>query len=526
MYKINRKTDLPDIGYMEARASQLMKRGIRLADCQNIRDYYISLSTQLESDFSSKYGVQNPRSPKQVVEYIKLLANAVELKSKNDIINICYNSETGKWTTDANALSKLSDLGYEFAQDLLDYRHAKKYAESITSIMEAADENMLIHPEVGLTKTNRLSYSKPALMSIPKKLLWTLIKPSTDDKQLYSVDIKNQEPHLLISMTGAKELQYALEAPEGLYETMFKQCFQPTVTANVLIDTFMENRRYTPEEIRTIGTISPALYSSVKPSSTIFLNGKRIISMETVCIGSEKGVYPDLPSTINVELEDSSIEAVDVEWNESEIKYKRATDYTVTGKLKNVEIKITKAERNEFKTSWLAISYGSGIQNIQEVCKIIDGKRVYKYITQIEAIKNYRSMISKVASQGINVIGTTFGTRLYAGIDGSERSKLKRVLLDLPIQGSGSDILSLLIMHFDKYTKENNLEEYINIYYTRHDELILEVDKQWEDTVGQYKVEEILRDIFEHQIDDWTPFKLEVTRLTPGDINMNVEDDE
>ena len=33
-----------------------------------------------------------------------------------------------------DALEKLSDLGYQFATDLLDYRRAKKLAESIESV--------------------------------------------------------------------------------------------------------------------------------------------------------------------------------------------------------------------------------------------------------------------------------------------------------------------------------------------------------------------------------------------------------
>lgn len=526
MYQINNKTDKPDIGYMQAYMEQMMKRGIRLSDCEKIKNHYVDLREALASDFIYKYGVQNPRSPKQLVEYIKDLANSVDITSKNDIINICYNEETKKWTTDAAAMSKLAALGYEFAADLLDYRHAKKYAESIESIVAAADKNGLIHPTVSLTKTNRISYSDPGLMSIPKQLLWILIRPYSDNKVIYSVDIKNQEPHILISMTGAKELQYALEAKEGLYETMFKQCFQPTVTANVLLDTFMENRVYSPSEIRQLGTISPALYSAVRPSASMYLNNKRIISIETVCVGSEKGLKPDLPKTVNVELQDQTIAEVEVEWNEADIKVNRATDYAVSGKLKNIEIKISKAERKEFKTSWLAISYGSGSRNIQEVCKLIDGKRVYNYITKIGPIKEYRSKITKLANQGINQIGTIFGTTLYAGIDPDETGKLKRVLLDLPIQGSGADILSLLIKRHEQYTKEHNLEDKINIYYSRHDELILEVDKQWENTIGKEKVAEVLNDIFEHRINDWVPFKMEITRIDTDNINYEFESDD
>lgn len=529
MYHIDRKNTKPDIGYMEMYVQKLAKRGIRLGDCAALRDRYVELRDTLKLNFKLKYNVDNPGSPKQVVEYIKTLASRADLSSKNDIINICYNDKEEKWTTEAKAMDKLADLGYEFARDLLDFRHAKKYAESLTSIMEAADNNGLIHPVVTLTKTNRISYSKPGLMSIPKKLLWYVITAYSEDGTLYSVDIKNQEPHILISMTGAKELEYALESPEGLYETMFKQCFIPKAVANVLVDTLPENRVYGMQELRSIGTVSPAFYSPTKPQlSSIYYQGKRVVGLETICVGSEKGVYPSLPDSVSIELEDGSIADAPVEWESADKKYKKNNDYTLEGELKGLDIRISKVERKEFKTSWLAISYGSGIQSIEENCKVIDGKRVYRYVTQIEAIKKYRSQISKLASQGINVIGTIFGNRVYAGISEYDKSnKLKRVLLDLPIQGSGADILCLLIKRFEDYTKEHGLQDKMFIYYTRHDELIIEVNKAWEAEVGNEHVVEVLNDMLEHQIDDWVPFKIEITKVGKNldELSFSEDDD-
>ena len=266
MYHICKETDKPDVGYMEAKLDSLMRRGIRLNDCAKLRDVYVELREALKNDIREKYHIDNPNSYVQITNFIRGLSSEIELESRNDIINICYDSDADKWTSDANALGKLADLGYEFAKDLLDYRHVKKYAESIESIMNAADENGLIHPRVSLGKTNRINYSDPGILTIPKKLLWHLISPYTPGNILYSVDIKNQEPNILINLTGAKELIPALESENGLYETIFRQCFTPTVTANVLIDTLPENRVYSVEELRRIGTISPAMYSAAKPA--------------------------------------------------------------------------------------------------------------------------------------------------------------------------------------------------------------------------------------------------------------------
>ena len=525
MYHIDLKKDKPDIGYMQCKVSELMKRGIRLADCNKIKNYYISLRDKLKENFTESYGVQNPNSPKQIVTYLQVLSSRFDINSKNDIINICYDSENKKWTTDAESMEKLADLGYEFAKDLLDYRHAKKYAESIQSITEAADENGLVHPEVTLSKTNRINYANPGLLTIPKKLLWHLITPYKDGNILYSVDIKNQEPSILINMTGADELKYALESDEGLYETMFKQCFVPTATANVLVDTFPEDRVYSYAEIRKIGTVSPAMYSAAKARvSGYMLNGKRIIEIETICLGGTKGVYPKLPNTVKVELEDGTIAEVGVEWESADKKYTKSSDYSLDGRLLGVEIEVSKAERNEFKRAYLALSYGASSFGIDAMCKIIDGKRVYQYVTGISAIKNYRKQIKDYAKNGRNIICTVFGTRLFAG-EIYESKKLERTLMNIPIQGSGADIVSLLLRHFYDYTSCNAISDKMSVYYTRHDELIIEVDKDWYNSVGREKVESILKDMLEHQINDWTPFKIEISQTKAASIGIEFEDE-
>lgn len=526
MYHISLKTDKPDIGYMEQRVDMLMDRGIRISHCEKLRDYYVELRNTLYKNFSDKYGVKNPNSSKQLASFLEELSSKVSLSSKNDIINVCYDSENNKWSTKAQLLTILAELGYEFAQDLLDYRLSKKYAESIETVLKEMDSERLIHPKVDLTRTNRISYLKPALMNIPKKLLWSIVAPYKASNSLYSVDIKNQEPNILINMTNATELKKALETKDGLYENLFKQCFQPKVTANIIIDTFPENRQYRYEELNAVGTISPELYSAVKaPIESIYYNGKRVVALETICIGSEKGLAPSLPETINIELEDKTIESVKVNWEDYGTKYKRKTDYKVLGTLQGIEIEVTKAERNQFKRAFLALQYGASIFGIKEMCKTIDGTTVYNYITKVAEIKEYRGTIDKLSKQGINVIGTIFGTKVYAG-GITESKKLKRVLLNLPIQGSGADILSLLIKHFYDYTQENDLTDKIMLYYTRHDELILEIDSLWEQEVGEDKVKSILRDMLEHQIDDWTPFQVEIEKIELDEMNIEFEYDE
>lgn len=526
MYHIDRKKDKPDIGYMEATIDNLMQRGIRLADCRALMSYYGGLRDTFKADIQHKYNIENPNSPKQITDFLESTSMKVALNSRNDIINICYDEETGKWTSKAEALEKLADLGYEFARDLLNYRHAKKYAESIESIMTAADFDGLIHPMVSLSKTNRIQYSKPGLLTIPKKLLWHVISPYKAGNVLYSVDIKNQEPNILINMTGSEELKKVLLSEEGLYETMFKQCFVPKTVANVLVDTLPENRVYTIEELKRIGTISPAYYSPIAPMTrSIYYNDEKVVGIETVCAGSEKGVHVTLPETVDIETENGNIYTVNVTWESDEKYFKKAKDYTLNGILEGLEVRVGKAERKEFKTAWNAISYGASIFGVKMACKTIDAKQTYNYITKIAELKDYRNQIDKLAKAGNTCIGTIFGTPLNAGyVD--DYKKLKRVLLDLPVQGSGADILSLLLKHFYEYTSEKDLSDKMEIYYTRHDELIIEVNGQWLDEVGSEHVEEILRDMLEHQVDDWIPFKIEVVQTKAEALGIDLEEEE
>ena len=86
--------------------------------------------------------------------------------------------------------------------------------------------------------------------------------------------------------------------------------------------------------------------------------------------------------------------------------------------------------------------------------------------------------------------------------------------MDLPIQGTGADILSLLVKHFDSEIESRGLIGKMSIAYTRHDEIIVEVDGDWQEEVGEQRVEEVIRDILEHQINDWEPFKIEVGQVS------------
>ena len=88
MYHIDRKKDRPDIGYMEATIDKLMQRGIRLADCRALMNYYGGLRDTFKSDIQHKYNIENPNSPKQITDFLETTSMKVALNCRNDIINI------------------------------------------------------------------------------------------------------------------------------------------------------------------------------------------------------------------------------------------------------------------------------------------------------------------------------------------------------------------------------------------------------------------------------------------------------
>ena len=66
----------------------------------------------------------------------------------------------------------------------------------------------------------------------------------------------------------------------------------------------------------------------------------------------------------------------------------------------------------------------------------------------------------------------------------------------------------------------------LELYYTRHDELIIEVDKGWAEEVGKDGVEDTLRGILEHQIDNWEPFKVEITLVEAEPLKVLEENED
>ena len=393
MFNITSGLALPDAEYLKYRIEQsVSNRGIRVDN--NI----FTLREQLKADtedklkyITSTYTISNPNSPKQLRDFMN------EYFSE-EALDMCRDRE-GKITT---SKEKMADLAHneqfkfesKFAIDLLSYRNVSKRLEALETILNNCDRCGIIKPQVTLGNTNRINYSKPALMNIPKALLWQVIRPYGDDSYLVSADIKNQEPWILINMLGIDELKQAIKSDSnGLYNAIYK------------------------------------------------------------------------------------------------IIYKKEP---------------TEIERKECKTAWNALTYGSTKMGLKRICKNIDSDALYNYFTHIQELKDYRSKCYAMATNRVRQCETYFGTVLHP--DARMKGQLQRQLMDFPIQGTGSDILSLLVEHIDTELEAKQLDSNISIYYSRHDEIIFEVSNN----IRKEDAVKIIESLTKHQVDDWEPFNVEV----------------
>ena len=113
MYHINSREEKPNIGYMLQRVTDLMQRGIKVANLDDLYSKFESERDNIAKEITAKYGIKNPNSSQQLTKYLESMDNA-------EVYETCCID--GKWTSNKDALGNLALLGYEFASDILDYR--------------------------------------------------------------------------------------------------------------------------------------------------------------------------------------------------------------------------------------------------------------------------------------------------------------------------------------------------------------------------------------------------------------------
>lgn len=520
MYKIKR-TDKPNFGLLREELEKSIKKGIKLGD---ISERYQECMEQLETDrmiIARDYGVANPNSTKQVAGYLETLAD----NGDSDVYDICY--QNGKYITDKEALGKLADRGSNFANDMLNYRTNKKICETLSGLIEAAVDGC-IRPNIQISKTNRINYVSPALMNIPKKLIWKVIVARDETKQLISVDIKNQEPCILINMLNIEKLKFALKDERGLYESIFSEIYKPKTwlylhnytegLSGVIDNSILSDMGYS----RNI--LNPILPSA----TTTYYKGRRVYSISVANTFVDKQGNAKIPQKVIITTEASEEdstdyipryglvrrEEVDVQWEVKNIEtVEEGRLKKLPGTVKDLDVLCIDESRKQFKRCWNALNYGGSHMIVEETCKDIDGDLLYDYFNSISELNKFKDYCKKKARNHDTKIQTYFGTEVETDSFGTT-FRLQRSLRDLPIQGTGADILALLVEHFNNEIEARELQGKLGLYFTRHDEIVVEANKNWIASIGKAGVKEILNDIFEHQIDDWSPFRVEIDFLT------------
>lgn len=518
MFKINSKVDKPDINYLYNRVSQMMKKGVKVGNLSELYSVCQNEMMAYKKDILVEFGINNPNSPAQVIDYL------VNLNDQN-VVEACTVDD--KWTSNQKSLIIVESLGYKFATDIMQYRTVKKHCESIKSMIDSCDSEGRVHPDVSLTKTNRMSYKNPALMNVPKLLLWDCIVPSAPGNVLISADIKNQEPSILIHTNNVESLKPSLLSDDGLYEDIFKHI--PVYgRLNIIVDNSFTPGIMSNKELAKIPNVPPIYYTPKRVTmNCIKYKGEQVKLIDIVNLVTPVGTIPELPKTVNIQTVSGNVYTVPIEFNvdfnDKALKKKinSMSLIEINGKINCFDIECKDKVRSEFKRSWNAMTYGSSIIGVKAMCRNIDGEIVYKYFSSIPELKSYRDDCTKKANSGCQIVYTYFGTQLNA--NEYNKKVLKRVLMDLPVQGTGSDILSLLVKHFDEESERRGYSKELYVYYTRHDELIIEATKSIVDRLGIDKIKAEIADLVIHQVDDWIPFKVEIDTIRKTDIKQIIQ---
>ena len=169
--------------------------------------------------------------------------------------------------------------------------------------------------------------------------------------------------------------------------------------------------------------------------------------------------------------------------------------------------KVTGDSRSEVKRIWNALTYGASASTLVKYGKHIDANKIVKYFNSIPEILDYKKSIKDwVYNQGLDTVDTYFGRTIT--VDDLNRQSRIRKMLNYGIQGTAADIMVFLVNYLKDVIEERELEDIIKLRYTIYDAIVLEVS-------GKYRTEDViecLSEMFEHQIDDWLPFKFKIKR--------------
>ena len=366
--------DKPDHDFMIEKAEEWARRGF-LFDPNTWQDM-IEIVEETEQQLL-KLGLKNPNSDKEVEHFLQSF-NSLEIASA------LYDINRGRWNLSVNALQNVAKkyTGILEIDLLAEYKAARATASAFVTLARHLTEDNRAFPKVDTTLTNRVMFVQPNITGLPKSIRPFL--PLNPKSVLISVDIKAQEPSLIIYFYGSDKLKEVLLADDP-YLGIAQLAFGP-------------------------------------------------------------------------------------------LKYG-----------------LTDGERAEVKKVWNVTAYGGSYATVKSMCKLIDAETLSRFIR------------AEIQTKGItkNSLYTCFGTKLVRNRGKSWSS----VLLNTIIQGTGADIMALLVENF--YAIPEAEREGIDIYFTRYDEVVLEVTEK---CIEKNTLEGVLTKIqsfFAHTINNELKFKIE-----------------
>lgn len=391
------KTDIVPRKYLVDYLEQSMKKGVNIevpeAEMKDAQRRQADALNILRTDF----GIDNPNSNPQLAEYA-LSSGDVQL------LNIVQDPKTKKISFAKNNMARLLETDIPIAGVLKRYKDASSIIKAIKMVTDFRLPNGRVYPKISLQNTNRISYTEPPLMNISKQVLWKMVQSRNEGWELWSVDVKNQEPWI------------------------FAHFLNDEILKSIVQDAYMRKESF------------------------------------------------------------------------YKVAFERVYGYSVTDDY----------EYTEFKTNWNALTYGATKKGVIERCKLIDGAKLYTYFSKLPGCKAYTANCYSKAARGINIDATYFGSEVRSDAYGTVA--LARSLADIGVQGTGADILAFLVKHINESIEDDpSLRDYIEIYYTRHDEIVFMVKRK--DGETDEDIEYNLRSLTEHTVSDWVPFMVEVEKI-------------
>ncbi|GHU92648.1 hypothetical protein FACS1894208_00170 [Clostridia bacterium] len=443
MFRINSREMKPNHVLALAHAQDWCVRGMRFdpSAWRDVTEAADTLRAQLV-----KIGLKNPNSPAQVERFLRSY-NSLEIAA------VLYDVRKAKWNLSVDALGELADkfTGLPDLTLLFEYKRAEVVAQSFRSLERLLTAGSVVHPKVKLTRTNRIMFVEPHIEGMPK--CRRPFRPLDNDCVLLSVDVKTQEPGIILGWFGSNTLRKVVDAEPDIYTGVARAAFVPRVSVGGggnPLTSVPRGGTWTWGTGDTLLYVENAREPEQKKVAGVFESGKRR-QMPVLWVAGKGG-------------------ALVGEINPTSLTYN-----------------LTKEQRDEVKKVWNRTAYGGGVGTAGAACTEIDGETLAKYIRS-------EVVIPKNAA-------TYFGTPLVTGLNAH-----RNVVCNHSVQGTGADLMALLIERFYSEPRPDKMD----IYFTRYDELVLQVPLAFIAECGGEGVGDYLRDIFEHTVDGFRPFRVDV----------------